>query len=82
MSFIYVIFNDDVDIYWARERVLERLSTVTSTLPTGVTPNWAPMAPVWAISCGIPSMPLPSTWASNVPCRIGTLSLPSKMWKA
>ncbi len=29
MSFIYVIFEDNVDIYWARERVLERLSTVT-----------------------------------------------------
>src|SRR5574338_912728 len=28
MSFIYIIFEDNVDIYWARERVLERLSTV------------------------------------------------------
>src|SRR6185312_4016500 len=26
MSFIYVIFEDDVDVYWARERVLERIS--------------------------------------------------------
>ncbi|MDF2191338.1 efflux RND transporter permease subunit [Paraflavitalea sp. CAU 1676] len=42
MSFIYVIFDDDVDIYWARERVLERLSTVTRTLPTGVTPQLGP----------------------------------------
>lgn len=42
MSFIYVIFNDDVDIYWARERVLERLSTVSRTLPTGVTPQLGP----------------------------------------
>jgi CzcA family heavy metal efflux pump len=42
MSFIYVIFNDDVDIYWARERVLERLSTVTRSLPTGVTPQLGP----------------------------------------
>ena len=42
MSFIYIIFNDDVDIYWARERVLERLSTVTRTLPTGVTPQLGP----------------------------------------
>ncbi|MDF2188665.1 efflux RND transporter permease subunit [Paraflavitalea sp. CAU 1676] len=42
MSFIYVIFNDDVDIYWARERVLERLSTITRTLPTGVTPQLGP----------------------------------------
>ena len=42
MSFIYVIFNDDVDIYWARERVLERLSTVTRSLPTGVAPQLGP----------------------------------------
>lgn len=42
MSFIYVIFKDDVDIYWARERVLERLSTVTRSLPTGVTPQLGP----------------------------------------
>ncbi|MBO9632392.1 MAG: efflux RND transporter permease subunit [Chitinophagaceae bacterium] len=42
MSFIYVIFNDDVDVYWARERVLERLSTVTRSLPAGVTPQLGP----------------------------------------
>lgn len=42
MSFIYVIFEDDTDIYWARERVLERLSTVSRTLPSGVTPQLGP----------------------------------------
>ncbi len=42
MSFIYIIFEDDVDIYWARERVLERLSTVTRTLPEGVAPQLGP----------------------------------------
>lgn len=42
MSFIYIIFNDDVDIYWARERVLERLSTISRTLPTGVSPQLGP----------------------------------------
>lgn len=42
MSFIYVIFEDDTDIYWARERVLERLSTVSRTLPQGVTPQLGP----------------------------------------
>jgi CzcA family heavy metal efflux pump len=42
MSFIYIIFNDDVDIYWARARVLERLSTVTRSLPVGVTPQLGP----------------------------------------
>ncbi|WP_163399461.1 efflux RND transporter permease subunit [Flavobacterium fluviatile] len=42
MSFIYVIFEDDVDVYWARSRVLERLSTVSSTLPKGVAPQLGP----------------------------------------
>ncbi|MDQ6480574.1 efflux RND transporter permease subunit [Dyadobacter sp. LHD-138] len=42
MSFIYIIFNDEVDVYWARERVLERLSTVSRSLPTGVSPQLGP----------------------------------------
>ncbi len=42
MSFIYVIFEDDVDVYWARERVLERLSTVNRTLPPDVAPQLGP----------------------------------------
>jgi CzcA family heavy metal efflux pump len=42
MSFIYVIFEDDVEIYWARERVLERLSTISRNLPEGVSPQLGP----------------------------------------
>lgn len=42
MSFIYIIFEDDVDIYWARERVLERLSTISQSLPEGVSPQLGP----------------------------------------
>lgn len=42
MSFIYVIFEDDVDVYWARERVMERISTVKGTLPEGVAPQLGP----------------------------------------
>jgi len=42
MSFIYVIFEDDVDVYWARERVLERLSTISNTLPGGANPQLGP----------------------------------------
>lgn len=42
MSFIYIIFQDDVDIYWARARVLERLSTISRSLPQGVTPQLGP----------------------------------------
>lgn len=37
MSFVYVIFNDDTDVYWARERVLERLNYAADFLPQGYT---------------------------------------------
>ena len=42
MSFVYVIFNDDTEVYWARERVLERLNYATRLLPQGVTPTLGP----------------------------------------
>jgi CzcA family heavy metal efflux pump len=42
MSFIYIIFEDNVDTYWARSRVLEKLSTVNNTLPDGVAPTLGP----------------------------------------
>lgn len=42
MSFVYVIFNDDTDVYWARERVLERLNYATRLLPAGITPTLGP----------------------------------------
>lgn len=42
MSFVYVIFDDDVDIYWARTRVLEKLNYAQRLLPRGVTPTLGP----------------------------------------
>lgn len=42
MSFVYLIFEDDVDIYWARTRVLERLNYAQRLLPQGVTPTLGP----------------------------------------
>jgi CzcA family heavy metal efflux pump len=42
MSFVYVIFDDDTEIYWARERVLERLNYAARLLPQGVTPSLGP----------------------------------------
>lgn len=42
MSFVFVIFEDDADIYWARTRVLERLNSAQRLLPDGVTPTLGP----------------------------------------
>ena len=44
VSFVYVIFEDGTDIYWARSRVLEYLSAAARTLPAGVTPTLGPDA--------------------------------------
>jgi Cu(I)/Ag(I) efflux system membrane protein CusA/SilA len=44
VSFVYVIFEDGTDIYWARSRVLEFLNGATSRLPAGVTPTIGPDA--------------------------------------
>jgi Cu(I)/Ag(I) efflux system membrane protein CusA/SilA len=43
-SFVYIIFEDGTDIYWARSRVLEYLSTISGSLPQGVTPTLGPDA--------------------------------------
>lgn len=42
MSFIFVIFDDDADVYWARTRVLERLNYAQKLLPQGITPTLGP----------------------------------------
>jgi copper/silver efflux system protein len=43
-SMVYVVFDDNVELYFARTRVLERMSLVTKSLPTGVTPTLGPDA--------------------------------------
>ena len=42
MSFVYVVFDDNVDVYWARTRVLERLNYAQRLLPQGITPTLGP----------------------------------------
>ena len=44
VSFVYVIFQDGTDIYWARSRVVEYLSAASRNLPNGVTPTLGPDA--------------------------------------
>jgi Cu(I)/Ag(I) efflux system membrane protein CusA/SilA len=44
MSFVYVIFQEGTDVYWARSRVLEYLSSLQARLPPAVTPEMGPDA--------------------------------------
>jgi len=44
LSFVYIIFEDGTDIYWARSRVLEYLNFVSGRMPQGVTPALGPDA--------------------------------------
>ena len=44
MSFVYVVFEDGTDVYWARSRVVEQLAKIKSKLPEGVTPQIGPDA--------------------------------------
>lgn len=43
-SYVYILFEDDTDLYWARSRVLEFLSQAAGTLPPEVTPELGPDA--------------------------------------
>jgi Cu(I)/Ag(I) efflux system membrane protein CusA/SilA len=43
-SYVYIIFDDDTDLYWARSRVLEYLSQVASSLPDSAKPQLGPDA--------------------------------------
>ncbi|MCZ6528074.1 MAG: CusA/CzcA family heavy metal efflux RND transporter [Candidatus Dadabacteria bacterium] len=44
LSFVYVIFEDGTDLYWARSRILEYMNQVSGKLPEGVTPTLGPDA--------------------------------------
>jgi len=44
LSFVYVIFEDGTDLYWARSRVVEYMQGLSANLPTGVTPTLGPDA--------------------------------------
>ncbi|WP_339672734.1 CusA/CzcA family heavy metal efflux RND transporter [Dasania marina] len=44
LSFVYIIFEDGTDMYWARSRVLESLNYVSGRLPQGITPTLGPDA--------------------------------------
>ena len=44
VSYVYIVFKDNTDMYWARSRVVEYMGKITSRLPAGVTPTLGPDA--------------------------------------
>ncbi len=71
VSFVYVIFEDGTDPYWARSRVLEYLNTAARRLPAGVIPTLGPDATGSAGSTNTSSSPRNGRWPSSGPCRTG-----------
>lgn len=52
MSFIYIIFDDDIEFYWSRSRILEKLNSLPlGTLPEGVQPTLGPDATALCTDC-------------------------------
>ena len=72
-SFVYVLFDDGTDPYWARSRVLEYLSQVQARLPAGARPRWGRTPPAWAGSTSTPWSIAPATHdiGSCARCRTG-----------
>ena len=64
VSFVYVVFEDGTDLYWARSRVLEYLNFAAKRLSEGVTPSLGPdatgAAGCTSTSCSAPSARSPS----------------------
>ncbi len=76
-SYVYIIFEDGTDIYWARSRVLEYMSQLAGKLPEGVTPQLGLMRHLWAGFINTPWwMTMASiTWLSYAHFRIGICAI-------
>jgi Cu(I)/Ag(I) efflux system membrane protein CusA/SilA len=70
-SFVYVIFEDNTDIYWARSRVLEYVNSVSGKLPKGSIRPSVRMRPVSAGFINTRSWPRTRRWPSCARCRTG-----------
>ena len=82
-SYVYVLFKDGTDIYWARSRVLEYMNQLAGRLPEGVTPQLGPMRRPWAGCSNMPWWMKAASTTSPVcaPSRIGTCAIGSAAWR-
>jgi Cu(I)/Ag(I) efflux system membrane protein CusA/SilA len=95
-SYVYVVFEDGTDLYWARTRVLEYLNQAATGLPPGIQPRLGPDATGvgWIYSyvlvdrSGAMTCPscaacrIGSSSSSSRPCRVWPRSRPSAVWSA
>ena len=83
VSFVYVIFEDGTDIYWARSRVLEYLNAAARRLPAGRDAHArARTRPASAGSTNMRWSPRTARWPSCARCRTGTCATASPRPKA
>jgi Cu(I)/Ag(I) efflux system membrane protein CusA/SilA len=73
-SFVYVLFEDDTDLYWARSRVLEYLNQVQGRLPAAARTALGPTPPASAGSSSTrwSTAPAATIWRSCARCRTGS----------
>jgi copper/silver efflux system protein len=73
-SFVYVIFDDGTDLYWARSRVQEYLSSIRGQLPAGARPSWVRTPRGWAGSTSTcwRTRAGPGRWRTSDRSRTGT----------
>lgn len=76
MSFVYVIFEDGTDIYWARSRAIEQLAKIQNWLPPGVTPQIGPDATSvgWVFQYALVDETGKHTCRSSVASRTGSFA--------
>jgi Cu(I)/Ag(I) efflux system membrane protein CusA/SilA len=82
-SYVYVIFQDGTDIYWARSRVLEYLSKIQPVLPEGVKTEMGPDATGvgWVFNTRWWMIPVRSRWRTSAPSRTGTCGSGCSRWQ-
>ena len=76
VSFVYIIFDDGTDLYWARSRVLEYLSGIQGRLPEGADVALGPDATGWdgSTSTSWRTPQAPSPWPTSDPSRTGSFA--------
>ena len=79
-SYVFVVFEDGTDIYWARSRVLEYLQQITGKLPTGVNPMIGPDATGagWVYEYRWSTRVITIASPTSAACRIGRYAMRSK----